>query len=88
MKDLFGNEVELSQMPVIDAKPKTVKKGYARPPGTGPAGETCKGCAHAVRRNGGVKDYWKCDVIRHRWTGGPGTDIKLRSPACSMFLKK
>lgn len=59
--------------------------GYARPPGTGPKGETCATCVHCVFVRGGTKAWPKCEIIRHRWTGGPGTDIKRRSPACEMW---
>lgn len=59
--------------------------GYARRPGTGPAGETCRTCRFAVKVGGGKSHFYKCEIIRHRWTHGPGTDIKLRSPACEMW---
>lgn len=65
--------------------PKGVPKGYARPPGTGPAGETCGSCKKCVSVQGGSKRYNKCLIIRHRWTSGPGTDIKRKSPACEMW---
>ena len=57
--------------------------GYAAKPGSGPAGETCRGCAHAVNRDG----YWKCVLLRARWTSGPGSDIRLKSPACARWEK-
>ncbi len=59
--------------------------GYARPPGTGPKGETCKTCAFCCYTGNGKRRYPKCAVIKFRWTHGPGTDIKLRSPACDMW---
>lgn len=90
MKDLFGNEITVEQARVIEEHGKRKRKqtapnGYARRPGTGPAGETCKTCAHAVRVQGGSRKFLKCAVIRHRWTHGPGTDIKAGSPACEMW---
>ncbi|MEN9575632.1 MAG: hypothetical protein RL514_3487 [Verrucomicrobiota bacterium] len=66
---------------------KTKAKGYARPPGTGPAGEKCKTCDHCWRVEGGSKFFFKCDVIQFRWTHGPGTDIKANSPACELWAK-
>ncbi|MEW6304865.1 MAG: hypothetical protein AB1705_15425 [Verrucomicrobiota bacterium] len=76
---IFGGEVTERQ------RRKDEPKGYAKPPGSGPAGETCGTCAHAVKVRGGRRAYWKCAVIRHRWTHGPGTDIRLKTPACSMW---
>lgn len=58
--------------------------GYAAAPGTGPAGETCRTCMHAVGLRYG-RTYWKCAKVRHKWTGGRRTDIRLKSPACSAW---
>jgi hypothetical protein len=76
-KDLFGDEV---REPIKG----TVPAGYVRSPGTGPAGETCATCKHAVR----AKGYAKCGLNRPRWTGGIKTDIRLRTPACSKWEKE
>jgi hypothetical protein len=57
-------------------------KGYADEPGTGPAGETCKTCQHLVTRSF-AKNYFKCGLTDY--TGGPGTDIRKSSPACSKW---
>jgi hypothetical protein len=59
------------------------KGGYAALPGTGPEGEKCKTCRHIRRVMGGNKAFPKCALIR--WTKGPGTDIKVGSPACSRW---
>jgi len=56
--------------------------GYAARPGSGPSGETCKTCDHAVRCHHGNKHYWKCTLMRQKWTGSYGTDIRLKSPSC------
>jgi hypothetical protein len=56
---------------------------YAAWPGTGPDGETCGSCKHCVRAWNGR--YRKCGLLRSIWTGGPGTDIKARSAACSKW---
>lgn len=83
MNDLFGNEVTLEQERKIVGRPK----GYAYPPGTGPAGETCRTCKNAVYHQMS-KRYWKCLLLRAVWTSGPGTDIRLKSPACKMWEAK
>lgn len=83
--DMFGGADEVTI--VRTSKPKrkaTVPKGYAARPGSGPAGETCKSCEHYVRRDWGDK-YRKCGLMRAKWTRGPGSDIKARSPACAKW---
>ena len=60
--------------------------GYPRPPGSGPDGETCRSCAHYCRTGNGGK-FLKCALLRARWTHGPGTDIKAKSPACELWAK-
>ncbi len=67
---------------------KSQPNGYARPPGSGPAGETCKSCAHYRRVPGGGSVFPKCAVIEFRWTHGPGTDIRAKSPACELWKAK
>lgn len=59
-------------------------KGYAMKPGTGPAGETCGSCAHLVRKQVS-KTYLKCELARGIWTGGRGSDVLARSPACGKW---
>lgn len=86
--DLFGQAI-IAPAPVpagLGKRKKTVLRGYAAAPGTGPKGETCKSCRHysGHRRS---KIYRKCGLVRARWTGGPGTDILARSPACSYWEK-
>lgn len=58
--------------------------GYAAVPGTGPAGETCSTCRHIYRKRM-AKTYIKCALMQVRWTGGAGTDIKAKAPACSKW---
>lgn len=77
--DLFGQE--------IVEEVKRAVGGYARPPGSGPVGETCGSCAHCMLRQFSKK-YFKCGLLRHAWTRGPGTDIRKKSPACSMWQAK
>ena len=82
MGDLFGAETE---EPRTKGKRSYEAGGYARRPGSGPAGETCKTCEHCCRVSGGNGRFFKCDVIKHRWTCGPGTDVRLKSPACELW---
>jgi len=86
--DLFGQLIT-DPLPISPqtgkSKRKTLAKGYARRPGSGPPGETCKTCEFAVRVQGGSRNFYKCLIVRHRWTHGPGSDIKLKSPACEMW---
>ena len=60
--------------------------GYAARPGTGPAGEKCKTCACCYASGYNFKTYYKCSLVRS--SGGPGTDIRLKSPACSQWRAK
>ena len=91
-RDLFGEPIapleERSRQEDKRAKRRRQDKpkGYAAPPGSGPAGETCKSCAHSYRRDGGAKTYRKCDLVKA--TKGPGSDILFRSPACSRWEPK
>lgn len=64
----------------------TRNDGYADRPGSGPEGETCKTCKHYYRKTMS-KAYLKCNLMRKLWTGGPRTDIKAASPACSKWEK-
>ena len=75
-----------ADMPSSAAPDKPVKSRglYAALPGTGPAGETCRSCDHLSGKLQSRR-YYKCELTRHLWTGGPGTDVKVRSPACSKW---
>jgi len=81
--DLFGVPIPEAGAPVV-VKPGQ-PKGFARPPGTGPYGETCGTCVYIRHVRGGANVYKKCALIQHRWTHGPGTDIKSKSPACELW---
>lgn len=91
--DLFGNPIK-PEAPVqysISGKKRcnTKANGYADRPGTGPKDETCKSCSHTFAnemRSG--RRFWKCQLMRHCWTGGRGSDILLNSPACSRWKIK
>ena len=74
-RDLFGNEVPEAR------KVNEIVRGYASQPGLGPAGETCRTCTNATLHTiPSGKRFWKCALVTP--TGGPGTDIRLKSPAC------
>lgn len=79
--DLFGTAVP---EPSKAKRKPTPQRGYAAPPGSGPADETCGSCEHhATRQWAGT--YHKCALMVARWTRGPGSDILVRSPACSRW---
>ncbi len=84
--DLFGVPITAASVMAKPGRPK--KTGHAAPPGSGPAGETCKSCAHYSRAAGGRRAYPKCGLMRHAWTHGPGSDIKASSPACNRWEAK
>lgn len=73
-RDLFG-------LPITTYPPKPYTGGYAQPPGTGPAGETCGTCRHcyATQTRSG-KRFYKCALVKQ--TSGPGTDIRLKTRSC------
>ena len=79
---------EASQMPLMvlpeSARRRVKLGGHAAIPGSGPAGETCGSCSHAVCKVL-AKRYWKCGLAKARWTGGGGTDVRLRDPACEKW---
>jgi len=94
VKDLFGNEVDLDALwnaPLTKSGKKkrkpTLPHGHAWKPGTGPAGETCGTCKHMVRRHL-AKTYLKCGKNEAAWTGGPGSDIRAKDPACKFWEPK
>jgi hypothetical protein len=86
--DLFGDPIAEAS---LIAKPRRLppgkawKGGYAAAPGSGPALEKCGTCAHSERVCGGQRSYYKCGLMRRAWTHGPGSDIKLKTPACGRW---
>lgn len=97
MKDLFGQEMPELVVPdraltkkerrkLLYGQIGTVPKGHAWTPGSGPAGETCKTCAHITRNKWG-RVYLKCGLTKAKWTHGPGSDIRARDPACKFWKK-
>jgi hypothetical protein len=69
---------------IFNAK-KPRKTGHAAAPGSGPQGEFCRTCAH-LYRNRMAKTYLKCSLMRAHWTGGGGSDVKARDPACKEWV--
>jgi hypothetical protein len=56
-------------------------------PGSGPAGETCKTCKHRrVDITRAEKRFHKCSLVRS--TKGPGTDIRVSTPACARWERR
>jgi hypothetical protein len=88
MIDLFGERIVQEISESKSSRKPTQPKGFAWTPGTGPVGETCKTCEHAVGAGQTARTYYKCALMRHHWTAGPGTDIRLRSPACKYWGKE
>lgn len=60
-------------------------RGYAARPGTGPADKQCRQCRHYTHKGNVAGNYPKCGANRARWTGGRGSDILAKAPACSKF---
>lgn len=74
--DLFGQPA---------TAPEKLRGGYPRRPGSGPTGETCGTCRNCIATGPHSRVYYKCKVLQFRWTHGPGTDIKKKTPACEMW---
>lgn len=86
MSDLLFKEMALTpeERKGIFRSKKPRKTGHAGIPGSGPKGEFCRTCAHLYRKNM-AKTYLKCSLMRAHWTGGGGSDVKARDPACSAW---
>jgi hypothetical protein len=46
-------------------------------------GGTCGDCEHSYRTGLGHRGWWKCELVPA--TNGPGTDIRLKWPACASW---
>jgi hypothetical protein len=83
-----GESAETGQGALMELPESALRRpevrGHAALPGTGPAGETCGSCHHCVRR-GGRRTFPKCLLARGRWTGGKGSDIRRKDPACAKW---
>lgn len=49
-------------------------------------GQTCGGCAYSIRVQGGRRTYWKCEKVGV--THGPGSDIRISWPACTVWVDR
>lgn len=54
--------------------------GYASRPGTGPAGKTCRDCAHYDNHYGRT-----CALMKDHIKRGQPWQIRAASPACGLF---
>lgn len=87
MRDLLGDEIP-PPTPEKGRRKDPIPWGYYAPPGTGPAGETCRTCKHSGLRGNVAGRYHKCFLARAKWTGGRKSDILLRTPACVGFAAR
>ncbi|MFA6168631.1 MAG: hypothetical protein WC700_18560 [Gemmatimonadaceae bacterium] len=68
---------------IKDRSGRTMRhKPWCQVVGAGPAGKTCKTCAKLYRHVRG-STYLKCSA--QHMTGGPGTQIAARDPACRLY---
>ncbi len=78
----------MSQPDLFDVGPrdplakKPGQTATAAPLGTGPAGETCGSCRFHQRVGHHDQSYFKCGLVPHLHTHGPGSDIRLKWAAC------
>ena len=84
--DMFGHRVNPigamtdAERKRMQRRAAAVPRGYAGTPGNGPEGEKCKTCSH-FRRKRMAKTYFKCELNKPNWTGGPKSDIRATSPS-------
>lgn len=81
MTDLFGLGIPLPKEKVKGKRGTPTPHGHAARPGSGPEGECCGTCQH-LYRNRMAKTYLKCELMRRFWTGGRGSDVRAKDPAC------
>jgi len=81
MSDMFGLGIPLPKLKAKGKRGTPTPRGHAAQPGTGPEGETCGTCQH-LYRNRLAKTYLKCELMQLYWTGGRGSDVRAKDPAC------
>lgn len=78
----MSNELFTLPASALKARRLSNKRGHIQPPGTGPAGETCRTCRYLSRSTGHAKTYLKCWLAKAFWTGGTATDVREGDAAC------
>ena len=81
-----GSQMSLMALPEHVLKRPRVR-GHAAMPGSGPAGQTCGTCGSLSRRGTGAKTYIKCGLTQSKWTGGAGSNVRVKDPACVKWSK-
>ena len=85
----MSDELMLLPQSALDyARTRVRKRGHAGYPGAGPNAETCGSCQHSRSVQGGRKAFSKCVLNERNWTGGPGSDIRMKDPACEFWVAK
>lgn len=82
--DLFGEQPKRN-VRRIPRYATEVANGYAAPPGTGPATETCSTCVHCrFKQLANGTRFFKCGRMIATWDRSRTTDVLLKSPACRL----
>lgn len=77
----------VDDVPLEHLKKSTKRHGHAAPPGTGPEGETCGTCKHLACKEMASR-FYKCSLMQAHWTGGIGTDVRVRDAACAKWERR
>lgn len=80
--DLFGNEVEVTDLPKGRRKTPTMQEMYGLTDG-----RTCGECTHCVAHEANRR-WYKCKLWLRFFPGGgnsAATDIRLKNMACGKF---
>jgi hypothetical protein len=82
-RPVFGDKDWISRSKGAVGRRKN--KPWAEIRGYGPEGVTCKTCKF-LDRNQKSRTYYKCGKVEI--TNGPGTDIRLKDPACRLYEER
>lgn len=83
--DIFGNEIDIDEIPVPEIKGrksyKTMQEQYGEFKGF-----KCGNCKHCINFEYHNKSYYKCE----KWiiSNSEATDIRLKNTACKKFENK
>ena len=83
--DLFGNEVDVPDLPKGRRKTPTMQEMFGLTPG-----HECRDCAHHFTNTRG-KTYHKCEIWQHYFPGGghsEASDIRCKDPACGKWVSE